>query len=76
MLVFHFDLLSFLVWQLKEASNRKKANHLMEEKKKRKQEEKTKTDIAQKKVNVQHMYQRASIQCLSLLKGSCSRSIW
>lgn len=47
----------------------------MEEKKKRKQEEKTKTDIAQKKVNVQHMYQRASIQCLSLLKGSCSRSI-
>lgn len=29
----------------------------MEEKKKKKQEEKTKTDIAQKKVKVQHSYQ-------------------
>lgn len=35
----------------------------MEEKKKKKQEEKTKTDIDQKKVRVQHT-QRASIRCL------------
>lgn len=47
---FFFCFFSFLVGQLREASNRRKRNHLMEEKKKKKQEEKT--DFAQKKVKV------------------------
>lgn len=48
----------------------------MEEKKKKKPEEKTKTDIAQKKVKEQLTYQRISNQCWSLQKGYYSRSIW